>query len=151
MTVNKSFKSGSTASGIKEAIDRRWPCQIIPYGVSVNLAREFNVSRQRVEQILNTLKVKRERRLPRQIRVCAICEEPVKYTTIFCKKHQAVPIECDQCKIIFQRTPAKLTNYENNPLAKGEHYFCSKKCVGQWAGLNYGFGRQKTYDDLNGS
>ena len=70
---------------------------------------------------------------------------PKSRLNIFCNKNcyheYSCPLmECEICGFQFRRNIKHIIwQNEHNTRRTGEHIFCSRKCLGKWAGTNHGF------------
>ena len=122
---------------IRAAIQRRYPCQEMPYGAAVAMAAEFGVTRQLISLVMKNLHT-----IPvRSVRICGICSQPVRNSNkkgihIGCR---SVELPCAECGAPVRRKTALLANRYGSGRYTGR-VFCNYTCVGKYAGQHYGTG-----------
>lgn len=107
----------------------------VPWGFYTKLAHQHGVSREWVRRIAQSL----DFALASKVRLCKKCKvKPANFRMAYCDNCVDVSFKCDnpQCNNIVTR---KI--YENSKDQK--YHFCSRYCLGQRAGNNYGWGRNQ--------
>ena len=121
--------------------------QCSPQISNTEIGRRVGVSRERVRQILGN-RWGTARGVPLKIH-CRECGTLIRaqdnytaYKQHLCMKHfvpkrvQWVELTCEICSAPFWRTSSEIRSAKNQGQNKR---FCSKYCLGKWAGDNYGF------------
>lgn len=111
------------------------------------IARKFGKSRERIRQILTKARVKVESLKITLGHICPQCKGPKTYQQRVCRQclekereDRRVQVACTNCGKLNTKTIAHLLWY----IKRGyQHFFCNRKCLGQWLGLNYGFAKTK--------
>ena len=136
---------------IARALRERYPCAALPPGAMTDLAAEFGVSRQRVQQIAKNIGVSGTKgsRNARPVHICASCGEPMSrgVKSLMCRACKWITVSCDGCGVDIQRLASDLVRQvgqiKDTPYGGATYTgrsFCTKSCFGSWAARNYGWG-----------
>ena len=101
----------------------------------------------------NALRQRYDLPLPKGFILCLNCDKLMKHNSFnryshFCSKtcsnaYRWIPIECLECGKIFKRRQTEiLYRFSHSQLGNNktqQQVFCSRRCLGKWAGHNYGF------------
>lgn len=141
------------AAAIVAELQRRYPCQAIPYGSLSEIGEQFGVSRERVRQLAN--KHGWSGRIPRQgpgPRGCKVCGQAThRPQSPYCNEHKDVALVCEECGCVFRMGHSRLRARLRSRTVHGRYYetrvapqfYCSKTCFGKAFGRAYGVGRPK--------
>lgn len=144
---------------MKAVIAKRYPCAALPTGALTDLAAEFGVSRERIRQIAKEMGLHGTsgKRAKWTRLFCAECgkriTKPLEYfqargvePPTFCGPCSArpIPVECSACgkvvlkrRAVFERGVGISRTVDKR---YGARFFCSRPCMGRWAGKAYGWG-----------
>ena len=123
------------------------------------ISRRVGRSRERIRQLLVSMDL--PTKVSKSIILCEYCNGEIIAKTrtrrVFCSMQcysdsRNTLIICDNCGDLFKRRITQLEYYTH---VRGyEHYFCSRRCFGSWAGKNFGwhtpsgFSRSRKEDEV---
>ncbi len=125
------------------------------------IAKEANVSRQRIQQILSPSTDIQKMVRSKQKGLCEVCGKPLHSSghihhksliedynslenlVLLCischmkkHRHNTVSLTCYTCGKVFQPNDSSARKRRN----KSGYFFCNKECQGKWLGTTHGFG-----------
>ncbi len=117
------------------ATRKRNPCATLE-----EIGQKYNVSRERIRQVLSKHGLSTKALVIKS--ACMNCNKVIYKSQKFCSRecqheYARIPVACQQCGKIFKRYQSEITyRFREN----SEHrFFCSRKCLGGWVGVRYGF------------
>ncbi len=137
--------SERTAAIVAE-LQRRYPCQALPYGALAELAQQFGVSAEWIRQVANRYGLT-GRISTRKITVCGGCgNEMPKGSRGLCFPCRWIELPCNNCgkpkRVRAALIARRIDNAEKRHAAGQPAYtgkvYCDRKCYGQWLGSNHG-------------
>lgn len=131
--------SGRTQAILAE-LERRFPCGAIPFGLQVEMAARYGLTRQRINQIVQKAGYQKLV-AAKAASTCLDCDQPRVRGGRYCVEHKMVPLSCGQCQQVFS-IPRHIFNArlkQGNRGRKETQFYCSKQCFGRNWAATHGF------------
>lgn len=122
---------------VRALLAERYACGEIPTGELTVVANEVGVTRELVRQLARKGGYTRLYKQPTP-RLCE-CGGTLQKGRKWCENCLLIPVACDVCGKVVRRPRAAILRSVSDHRYKGRQ-FCSKTCVGVFAGSNYGWG-----------
>ena len=133
-------------AAIVEELHRRFPCQALPIGAQRELAKQFGVSPQWIQQIVNRYGFTGHVST-RTVTVCGRCGKEIpKGSRGLCFPCRWIELPCSNCgkpKRVRAAEIARRIDGVEKRRATGQpaysgNVYCDRRCFGEWLGRNHG-------------
>ena len=142
----------SATSRIRAYLLQHYPCQELPSSTQTEVAVKFVVSRELVRQQAAKLGMVSLAKLS-HAPVCMSCGKAMPQSRSaepLCLECRWIEVECSNCGKMVRRSAAdmvwrmgKLNQTPRGLVRRKGRAFCDRKCWGQFAGKNYGWGAHR--------